>query len=98
MKAGETAAGRMASVVSAASIGITTYNADGDHRRHCCPCGAATSNVMMTMAGKRGSRRRRGGSEMTARQLQGNDEATRMQMQSAMLPQVAGATRQSARG
>jgi len=66
MEAGETAAGRTASVVAAAPVGITTFDADGDHRHHRCPRGAATADVMMTMAGKRGgeatARRRRGGS------------------------------------
>jgi hypothetical protein len=100
-------------VVAAAPVGITTYDADGDRRRRCCPCGAATvdMDVMMTMAGKRGgeatARRRRGEAstrqqqgeyKAMTRRVQGNEEATRMQRQSAMAPQVAGATRQSTRG
>jgi hypothetical protein len=46
--------GRTASVVAAAPVGITTYDADGDCRR--CPCGAATADVdvMIMMAGERG--------------------------------------------
>ena len=97
-----TAAGRTALVVAAASVGITTYDADGDRR--CRPRGVATVDVdvMMTMAGKRGgeatARQWRGDGEATARPVQGNDEATRMQRQSAMAPQVTGATRQSTRG
>jgi regulator of protease activity HflC (stomatin/prohibitin superfamily) len=49
--------------------------------------------------GKAAARRRRGDGKATAkrRRLQGNDEATRMRRQSAMAPQVAGATRQSTR-
>jgi hypothetical protein len=58
--------------------------------------------MMMMMAGKRGgkamARQQRGSGKVTVRQLQGNDEATRMRRQSAMAPQVAGATRQSSRG
>ncbi len=58
------AAGRTALVVAAAPVGITTYDADGDRRRHRCPRGAATADVMMMMAGERGgeatARRRRG--------------------------------------
>jgi hypothetical protein len=42
------------SVVAAAPVGITTYDADGDHRRRRCPRGAATADVTMTMAGERG--------------------------------------------
>jgi hypothetical protein len=38
-----------------------------------------------------------GDGKATMRQLQGNDEATRMRRQSAMAPQVAGAMRQSTR-
>ena len=79
------------------------YDADGDRRRRRCPRGAATDvDVMMTMAGERGgeatARRRRGDGEAMARRLQDNDEATRMRRQSAMAPQVAGATRQSTSG
>jgi len=109
------AAGGMASVVAAAPVGITTYDANGDHRRRRCPRGVATADVMMTMAGERvgeatarrwrrrgdgeaTARRRRGDGEATARRLQDNDEATRMRRQSAMAPQVAGATRQSTSG
>jgi hypothetical protein len=108
-------AGRTASVVAAAPVGIRTYDADGDRRRHRCPRGAATADVMMTMAGKRGgeatarqrrgngeatamARQRRGDGEAMARRLQDNNEATRMRRQSAMVPQVTGATRQSIRG
>ena len=47
-------AGRTASIVAAAPVGITTYDANGDRRRRCCPREAATADVMMTMAGKRG--------------------------------------------
>jgi len=62
----------MASVVVAAPVGITTYDADGDrHHRH-CPRGAATADVMMTMAGERGARRRRGDGD-------GNNAMTRQQ-------------------
>jgi hypothetical protein len=79
-------------VVAAAPVGIMTNDADGDRRRRRCPRGAATDvDVMMTMAGKRGGK-------ATARRVQGNDNATRMRRQSAMVPQVAGATRQSTRG
>ena len=64
MEAAETAAGRTASVVAAALVGITTYDADGNRRRRRCPCGVVTADVMMTMVGKRGgeatARRRRG--------------------------------------
>jgi hypothetical protein len=67
-------------VVAAAPVGITTYNADGDRRHHRCPLGAATVDVMMTMAGKRGgeatARRRRGDGKATSRRRQGNGEAT----------------------
>ena len=49
------AAGRTVSVVAAALVEITTYNADGDRRRHRCPRGEATANVMMTMEGKWGA-------------------------------------------
>ena len=41
-------------MVAAALVGITTYDADGDRRRRRCPCGAATDDVMMTMAGEKG--------------------------------------------
>jgi len=61
-------------LVAAAPIGITTYDADGDHRRHRCPRGAATADVMMTMSGERGG-------EATARQQQGNNKATTRQLQ-----------------
>jgi hypothetical protein len=44
----------MAPVVAAAPVGITTYDADGDRRCRRCPRGAATADVMMTMAGERG--------------------------------------------
>ena len=74
-EAGETAAGRMALVVAAAPIGVTTYDADGDRCHCCCPRGAATADVMMTMAGKRGG-------EATARQWRGDgdgDKATTRQ-------------------
>jgi hypothetical protein len=68
----ETAAGRTASVVAAAPVGITTYDADGDRLRPRCPRGSATADVMMTMAGERGgeatARRRRGDYETTTRQ------------------------------
>ena len=43
-------------MVAAASIGIMTYGADGDHHRRRCPRGVATADVMMTMAGKRGDK------------------------------------------
>ena len=66
-EAAEKAAGRTASVVAAAPVGITTYDANGDRRRHRCPRGAATADVMMTMAGDRGARRRQGNNEVTAR-------------------------------
>jgi hypothetical protein len=90
--------GGSGSVVAAAPVGITTYDADGDRRCRRCPRGAATDvDVMMMMAGERGgeatARRRRGDGEATARRVQGNDKATRMRRQSAMAPQVAGATR-----
>jgi hypothetical protein len=78
-EAAETAAGRTASVVAAAPVGITTYDADGDRRRRHCPRGAATADVMMTMAGERGgeatARRRRGDGEATTRQRRGNKDA-----------------------
>ncbi len=61
-EAAEMAAGRTTSVVAAAPVGITTYDADGDHRRRRCPRGAVTADVdvMMTMVGERGG-------EVTAR-------------------------------
>jgi hypothetical protein len=66
-------------VVAAAPVGITTCDADGDRRRRRCPRGAATADVMMTMAGKRGgeatARRRRGDGEATTRQRRGNKDA-----------------------
>jgi hypothetical protein len=49
-----------------------TYDADGDHRRRCCPRGVATVDVMMTMAGERGG-------EATARRWQGDGKATTRQ-------------------
>jgi len=55
-EAAETAARRIASVVAAAPVEIATYDADGDRRCHHCPRGAATVDVMMTMAGKRGGK------------------------------------------
>ena len=45
----------MASVVAAAPVGITTYNANGDRRRCRCPRGEATADVMMMMAGEWGA-------------------------------------------
>jgi hypothetical protein len=72
--------GRTASVVAAAPVGITTYDADGDRRRRRCPCGVATADVMMTMVGEMGgkatARRRRGNGEATVRRRQGNGGAT----------------------
>ena len=54
------------------------YDTDGDRRRHRCPRGAATTDVMMMMAGKRGgevtARRQRGDGEVTTRQQQGNKD------------------------
>jgi len=105
-EAAEMAAGRTASVVAAAPVGITTYDADGNCRPRCCPRGAATADVMMTMAGERGGEEtaRQGDGEATAtatrrrRRRQGNDEATRMRRQSAMAPQVAGAMKQLTSG
>jgi hypothetical protein len=81
------AAGRAASVVAAAPVGITAYDADGDCRRRRCPRGAAMVDVMMTMAGERWGevtvRQRRGDVEATARRRQvtarrrrGDGEAT----------------------
>jgi len=53
---------------------------NGDRRRRRCPRGAATADVMMTMAGERGgeatARRRRGDGEATARRRRGDGEAT----------------------
>jgi hypothetical protein len=71
------AAGRTALVVAAEPIGIMTYNADGNLRCRRCPCGEATADVMMTMAGEKGgeamARRRRGDGEATStRQQRGN--------------------------
>jgi hypothetical protein len=49
--------GRTASVVAAAPIGITNYDANGDCRRRPRPRGgAATVDGMMTMAGGRGNK------------------------------------------
>jgi hypothetical protein len=79
-EAAETAAGRTALVVAAEPIGITTYDAGGDHRHHRCPCGVAMADVMMIMAGEKGGeamvRRRRGDGEATARRRRGDGEAT----------------------
>ena len=76
----KTAAGRAASVVAAAPVGITAYDADGDCPRHCCPRGAAMVDVMMTMAGERGgevtARQQRSGGKATARRRRGDDKAT----------------------
>ena len=76
-------AGRTASVVEAALVGIMTYDADGDRRRRRCPRGAATADVIMTMASERGgeatARRRRGDGEATARRWRGDDKATTRQ-------------------
>jgi hypothetical protein len=92
----------MASVVAAAPVEITTYNADGDHRRRCCPRGAATADVgvMMMMAGERGgeamARRRRGDGEATTRRRRGEYKATTRQQEcegNRLWRQVAGATR-----
>jgi hypothetical protein len=57
------------------------HNADGNrrHRCHPCPRRAAMVVAMMTIVGKRGG-------EVTARRLQGDDEVTEMQGQSAMAP------------
>ena len=62
---------RILSVVAAALMGIITHDANGNCRCQPCPCQAAMAVTTMTMAGKRGG-------EMTVRQLQGNNEATRM--------------------
>jgi len=43
-EAAEMAAGRTASVVAAAPVGITIYDASGDRRRRRCPRGAATAD------------------------------------------------------
>jgi hypothetical protein len=59
---------RTASVVAAAPVEITTYDADGDRRCHRCPRGAATADGMMTMAGERGGK-------VMVRQQQDDDEA-----------------------
>jgi hypothetical protein len=79
MEAAEMAVGKMASVMTAVPVGITTYNADGNCRRRRCPRGAATADVMMTMAGERGgeamARRRQGDGEATTRQRRGNKDA-----------------------
>ncbi len=82
-QAAEMAAGRTASVVAAAPVGITTYDVDCRHRR--CPRGAATADVMMTMVSERGgeasARQWLGNCKATARQLQGNCKATARQLQ-----------------
>ena len=92
------AVGKTVSVVAAAPVGITTYDADGDRHHRCCPRGAATADVIMTMAGERGGKattwRWRGNGEAMVRRLQDNDNAKMRQRQSAMVPQVAGAMRQ----
>jgi len=62
--------------VAAARVGITTYDADGDCRRRCCPRGVATADMMMTMAGERGGR---GIGKATARQWQGDYKTTMRQ-------------------
>jgi hypothetical protein len=63
-------------VVVAALVGITNYDADGD------PCGAATADVMMTMAGERGgevtARRRRGDGDYKATTRQQGCEGNRL--------------------
>jgi hypothetical protein len=96
------AAGRTAPVVAAAPVEIMTYDANGDCRCRRCPRGAVTADMMMTMVGKRGGkvsvRQQQDDDEAMVRQLQDKDEATRMRRQLAMVPQVAGATRQSTRG
>jgi hypothetical protein len=72
------AVGKMASVMTAVPVGITTYNADGNCRRRRCPRGAATADVdvMMTMAGEMGGkammRQWRGNGKASTRQRQGN--------------------------
>ena len=48
-EAAETAAGKMALVVAAAPVEITTYYADGDRRHRRCPRGAATAEVDVMM-------------------------------------------------
>ena len=58
---------------SSTGRGITTYDADGDHRRRHCPRGAATADVMMTMAGKRGG-------EAIARQRRGDGDGNNATM------------------
>ncbi len=76
-EAAEMAAGRTALVVAAEPIGITTYDADGDHRRRRCPRGAATADVMMTMAcEKRG--KATGDYKATTRQWRGNKEGNQL--------------------
>jgi hypothetical protein len=81
---------------AASPVGITTYDADGDRRRHSLSswdgngCGRDDDD-----SGQKGGR---GDGEATARRVQGNDEAKRIRRQSAMAPQVAGATRQSTSG
>ena len=72
-------AGRMASVVAAGPIGITTHDADGNCRCQPRCCRMATVVTRMMMAGESGGKVR-------AMRLQGNNEATRMQRQSAMAP------------
>jgi len=60
----------------------TTYDANGDRRRHCCPHGVAMADVMMTMAGERGGQAmvRRGDGEATARRRRcDGDKATTRQ-------------------
>ena len=65
-------AGRAASVVTAAPVGIMAYDADGDRRRRRCPRGVVMADMMMTMASERGgevtARRRRGDYKATTRQ------------------------------
>ena len=58
-EAAETAAGRTASVVAAAPVGITTHDADGDRRRG---------------DGEAMARRRQGDGEATTRQRRGNKD------------------------
>jgi len=71
--------GTMALVVAAAPIGITTYDADGDHRCHRCPPGVVTADVMMTMAGEWGARRRQGDGEAMVRRRQEDGKKTTRQ-------------------
>jgi hypothetical protein len=93
-------AGRAASVVAAAPVGITAYDADGDRRHRRCPRGAAMVDVMMMMAGERGgevtARRRRGDGEVTARQRRGDGEATARRRQLQGNDEATGMRRQSA--